>query len=112
MACFIAAVGLRQALNEWACLKPFCSKPSSCSGIYPPVCGRGFAGGGVQHSCMYEGGVAPGRDTLIAVRFVPPGARSMRPFCGMPSADRQLLLVVVFAGRESEAHSSELQSHV
>jgi len=46
---------------------------------------------------MYEVAVVTVRDNLIAVRLVIPGARTMRAFCRIRAADRELMLVVVVA---------------
>jgi hypothetical protein len=46
---------------------------------------------------MYEVAVVTVRDNLIAVRVVIPGARTMRAFCRIRAADRELMLVVVVA---------------
>ena len=46
---------------------------------------------------MYEVAVVTVRDNLIAVRFVIPSARTMRAFCRIRAAHRELMLVVVVA---------------
>lgn len=49
----------------------------------------------VQTPSMYEVTRVTMRDTLILVRLVIPGARTLRAFCRILTADRELMLVVV-----------------
>jgi hypothetical protein len=53
----------------------------------------------VQPPFMYKVTVVTVGNTLIAVRLVVPSARSLRAFCRILAADRQLMLVTMVTVR-------------